>query len=175
MRCFGGSSTEADAWLGDDRCARVFARAADLGTVVSAQRTRISTVTALIDAVQPYPDLRFVVYSAAAVAVGESGRSAEVDVLAQLAALDGCHISVSVQNARASFSPAVGYSRFFEVLCDRFGVERVAWGSYSMFTEAGTHSSLTGVLEEMRASFSFLSPGELSWVLGRTAARLFWE
>jgi predicted TIM-barrel fold metal-dependent hydrolase len=175
VRCFGGPSTDADGWLGDERCARVFARAATLGTVVSAQRTRIPTVPPLIDAVRPYPDLRFVVYSAAAPVVGKSGRSADVDVLARLAAVDRCHISVSVQNARATFSATIGYSRFFEVLCDRFGVKRVTWGSYSMFTGAGPRDSLAGMLAEMRASFSFLSPGELSWVLGRTAAQLFWE
>ena len=175
MRCFGGSSADADGWLGDERCAGVLARAASLGTVVSAQRTRISTVPPLIAAVRPYPGLRFVVYSAAAPVVGESGRSADVDVLARLAAVDGCHVSVSVANARATFSAAAGYSRFFEVLCERFGVQRVAWGSYSLFTGAEPHDSLGSVLAEMRASFSFLSPGELSWVLGRTAAQLFWS
>jgi predicted TIM-barrel fold metal-dependent hydrolase len=174
MRCSGGSSADADGWLGDERCARVFARAASLGTVVSAQRTRISTVPPLTAAVRPYPGLRFVVYSAAAPAVGESGRSADVDVLARLAAVDGCDVSVSVANARATFSAAAGYSRFFEVLCERFGVQRVAWGSYSMFTGAEPHDSLGSVLAEMRASFSFLSPGELSRVPGRTAAQLFW-
>jgi predicted TIM-barrel fold metal-dependent hydrolase len=174
MRCSGGSSADADGWLGDERCARVFARAASLGTVVSAQRTRISTVPPLTAAGRPYPGLRFVVYSAAAPAVGESGRSADVDVLARLAAVDGCDVSVSVANARATFSAAAGYSRFFEVLCERFGVQRVAWGSYSMFTGAEPHDSLGSVLAEMRASFSFLSPGELSRVPGRTAAQLFW-
>jgi predicted TIM-barrel fold metal-dependent hydrolase len=175
MRLFGGPAENADAWLGDPRCDAVLAHAARLGTVVSAQRTRVSTIAPLMAALRPYPELRFVVYSAGVPVVGQSGRSDDVDALLQLAALKGSHISISIENARATFSSAHGYSPFFEMLCERFGVDRIAWGSYSMFAETDHGDSLADLLNEMRASFSFLLPDEQKWVFGGTARRLFWE
>ncbi len=175
MRCFGGEAVDADSWLGDERCAAVFRRAEQLGAIISAQRTRVATLPSLIAALRPVASLRFVVYSAAAPVVGQSGRSADVGALTALASLPGCHVSVSVENARATFSEAHGYSPFFEVLCEHFGVERIAWGSYSMFAENDPRRSLATVLDEMRAGFSFLSANERAWVFGGTARQLFWD
>jgi predicted TIM-barrel fold metal-dependent hydrolase len=58
---------------------------------------------------------------------------------------------------------------FFRALIDRFGADRIAWGS----NFPATNDSLAGILGKAQAALAHASAEERSWIFGKTAQRLY--
>jgi predicted TIM-barrel fold metal-dependent hydrolase len=58
---------------------------------------------------------------------------------------------------------------FFRTLIDRFGADRIAWGS----NFPATNDSLSGILGKAQAALADASDEERAWIFGRTAQRLY--
>lgn len=173
-RFYGGSAADAAAWLGDDQATAAWALAAKLGLVVSAQRTRAAALEPLRVMVGRFPGVPVVVHSAGDPVLGThrgaAELSAEVDAICALA---GCP-NVLLMLASRNWSAGQGFLRR---LVDAFGPRRLMWGSYSQFGGARLPwggPALGTLAADLGAQLGFLSPEDLSWVLGGTAERTFW-
>jgi L-fuconolactonase len=58
---------------------------------------------------------------------------------------------------------------FFHTLIDRFGADRIAWGS----NFPATDESLVGILGKAQAALAHASSEERAWIFGGTAQRLY--
>lgn len=58
---------------------------------------------------------------------------------------------------------------WFRTLIDRFGADRMAWGS----NFPATDDSLAGILNKAQAALAFASKEERDWIFGGTAQRLY--
>jgi len=58
---------------------------------------------------------------------------------------------------------------WFRTLIDRFGADRMAWGS----NFPATNDSLAGILGKAQAALAFASKDERDWIFGGTAQRLY--
>lgn len=58
---------------------------------------------------------------------------------------------------------------WFRTLIDRFGADRMAWGS----NFPATDDSLAGILNKAQAALAFASKDERDWIFGGTAQRLY--
>ena len=58
---------------------------------------------------------------------------------------------------------------FFRTLIDRFGADRIAWGS----NFPATNDTLAGILGKAQAVLSHASAEEREWIFGKTAERLY--
>jgi predicted TIM-barrel fold metal-dependent hydrolase len=58
---------------------------------------------------------------------------------------------------------------FFRTLIDRYGADRIAWGS----NFPATNDSLAGILSKAQAALARASSEERDWIFGRTAQRLY--
>lgn len=174
-RFYGGTADDAAAWLDDGRAAAAWGIAARLGLVVSAQRTRAGTLGPLRAMAEKFPEVPVVVHSAADPALGAGAGPSEADEVCALARCPNVLVMLGSKNISAAGDTAA--RGFLERLVGAFGPGRVMWGSYALFAGArlpGTAPSLGDLVANVRERLSFLSPGDLSWVLGGTAERTFW-
>ena len=58
---------------------------------------------------------------------------------------------------------------FFRTLIDRYGADRIAWGS----NFPATNDSLAGILGNAQAALAHASSHERDWIFGGTAQRLY--
>ncbi|HEX7159742.1 MAG TPA: amidohydrolase family protein [Trebonia sp.] len=173
-RFYGGTADDAAAWLDDDRAAAAWGAAARLGLAVSAQRTRAGVLGPLRAMAGKFPGVPVVVHSAADPALGAGGPS-EADEVCALARRPNVLVMLASKNISAVGDTAA--RDFLERLVGTFGPNRVMWGSYAQFAGArlpGAAPSLGDLVANIRERLSFLSPEDLSWVLGGTAERTFW-
>jgi predicted TIM-barrel fold metal-dependent hydrolase len=174
-RFYGGTADDAAAWLDDDRAAAAWGVAARLGLVVSAQRTRAGALGPLRAMAGKFPDVPVVVHSAADPALGADAGPSEADEVCALARWPNVLVMLASKNI--SVTGDASARGFLERLVGAFGPSRVMWGSYAQFAGArlpATAPSLGDLVANARKQLSFLSPEDLSWVLGRTAERTFW-
>ena len=178
VRFHGGKATNADSWLNDPRAAAAWGAAAALGLVVSASRTRVTTIPSLRAKADRFPSVPIVVYSAGDPDYDESGTSVEVEELCTLAGRANVYLLFSVDNLEPTDGRAKGVDRYLERVAARFGAGRLMWGSFSKFAGArapADAATLAGLAETVRSRFGFLSPSEQALVLGGTAESVYFE
>jgi len=177
-RFYGGLATDAAAWLEDDRAAAAWATASRLGLVVSAQRTRATSLEPLRAMAGRFPDVSLVVHSAADPALGTSGATAEIDEVCSLARWPNVLIMLASKNLATAGDAATRAGQgFLQRLAGTFGPKRLMWGSYSQFAGArlsGSGPSLGDLAARVGERLRFLSADDLSWVLGGTARQTYW-
>jgi predicted TIM-barrel fold metal-dependent hydrolase len=175
VRFYGGAHEDASAWLEDPRAEDAWARAGELGLVVSAQRTRARALEPLERLACRHPDVPVVVYSAGDPSYDEHGRSREVAALVALAARSNVHLLFAAETLRRD---PPGLAPFLERVADAYGPERLLWGSFSQFAGARAGddgASLAELVDAVRERFAFLGADGLAAVLGGTASWLYFE
>ncbi|MCU1483406.1 MAG: TIM-barrel fold metal-dependent hydrolase [Actinomycetia bacterium] len=158
VRVFGVGADDP-VWLTDGRAAAVWAAAAEtgIGIVATLWDRDLHHLRPLVEA-----------HPAVTVAVDHCGFvdfSGDVSPLLDLADLPAVHVKISSHVLGPLEEPAVAV----DLLADRFGADRLVWGSDYPQTE-GTYA---GMVELARRAARHLGEGERDDFLGGTARRLW--
>ncbi len=119
------------------------------------------------------PDTPVVVDHFARIGVDGKIREADVARLCELAACKRVCVKVSAFSALgAKRAPYLDLADMIRRLLDRFGPERLMWGTDSPFQTTGDHTYRDSS-ELIRSRLDFLSAGDREWMLRRSAERMF--
>jgi len=106
-------------------------------------------------------------------AVGAQPNDAGFSDLLDLAAHKNVHVKLSGLNYYSGEgAPYRDVWPLIRAVVERFGAQRCMWGSDFPFVQ--DHWSYGGLLSTIRKDWQ-LEPGQLEWVLGGTARRLWWR
>jgi predicted TIM-barrel fold metal-dependent hydrolase len=89
--------------------------------------------------------------------------------LFRLARHDNLRLKLTTHNVRESRKGKATPETFFAKLVERFGADRIAWGSNFPASEG----SLAGILAEAKSALASLAEGDRDWIFSRTAQRLY--
>ena len=163
VRLFGvGTETATADWLHDGRAAAVWAAAADtgIGVVATIWGRDLHHLRPLVEST---PDVPVAVDHCGFLDLA-GGEEAAAPLLA-LADLPAVHVKVSSHVLGPLADPAAAV----DLLVDRFGADRVAWGSDYPQTE-GSYAAMVALA---RRAVADLPPDQQAAVLGATARRLW--
>jgi predicted TIM-barrel fold metal-dependent hydrolase len=122
-----------------------------------------------------FPDVPLVIYSLAGPPM--DGGAGVDPALLDLARWPAVYLNASPRNLQPATDPASPQAALLAEIVERFGPDRLMWGSYSMFRDARSAGSEQPTLAELvqtaRTAFDFLAPDERAAVLGGTAWSLY--
>ena len=173
------TATEPDApWLHDERALSVWDCARQVGIPVVLARTPAAADPAperhlprLRALLERYPDVQVALDHLAIIGVRAEAPALSSELLA-LAEFPNVYCKLTTVNLYRAESVGVPYETFFEPLFNRFGSDRIMWGSNYPATFDRPYS---GLVEFARRALDFLDATDLEWTFGRTALRLWPE
>jgi predicted TIM-barrel fold metal-dependent hydrolase len=156
--------------LSDPRTFPVWKRAQELGIVVTvaAELEHLAAMPALVER---FPDVRICFEHMWGLDVGDPPYSRVRDIL-QLARFPNVSLKLCPNNSHAARVGRSTPEKFFGMLVEHFGVQRMMWGS-NYPAHPARFGDLAARLRIMQEDFSFLDAPSRSWFFGDTALQLW--
>ncbi len=170
MRLFTTGSTmpgQAD-WFDDPRTYPAWEYASETGIPVCMQMTP-QGFPKLRDLMDRFPDVRMILDHLARPRLIDGPPFAADAEFFDLAGYENVFLKVTPLNVSPADWGKASPESFFGEVIDRFGAQRVAWGSNFPAT-AGT---LKEILGKAQRAFAFLGADDREWVFGKTAQFLY--
>lgn len=164
----GHTAANASVRLDDPRAAPTWACLAETGIPVSVQ-IRAHGLPQLEAVLAQFPKVRVVLDHCARPELGDGPPYAQADALWALARHDNLCLKYTTHNLRESAQGQATQASFCRMLVNRFGAQRIAWGS-NFPASAG---SLAQLLNEALAATDGLTMSERTAIFGGTARSLY--
>lgn len=169
LRLFTTGSTMGQAtWLDDDRTKKGWAYVADHGIPMCVQLTA-PAIPQLVNVLKEFPGLRVILDHVAMTNFGDGPPYVAAAPAYELADFEGVYLKVTSRVLLSAKGSAGGSAGALRELVDRFGSDRIAWGS-NYPANAGSLESLVQLLEE---ATSGLSEADVDNIYHGTARSLY--
>ena len=170
MRLFTTGSTMPGqaTWFDDPRSFPAWEHAAEAGIPVCMQMTP-QGFPQLRGLLERFPKVRIILdHLARPQLVDGPPYAADAQFLA-LARYRNVFLKLTPLNVSPATWGKATPETFFRTLIAAYGADRIAWGS----NFPATDDTLSGILGKAQAALAFASTGELGWIFGKTAQRLY--
>jgi predicted TIM-barrel fold metal-dependent hydrolase len=170
LRLFAaGSTVKADqSWIAHPATYDAWAAAQDLNIPV-ALSIRQEAIAYLIDIMRRFPRVRIVIDHLMLSPIEDGPPYAASAPLFALAEFPQVYMKLTTNNVRRASNGAATPETFFGALVERFGSNRIGWGS-NFPNEKGT---LKQQVKEARAALGFLPQTDIDNIFAGAAMRLF--
>jgi L-fuconolactonase len=170
VRVFVAGHTAADSSvrLDDPRAAPTWQHLAETGIPVSVQ-LRSHGLPQLEAVIARFPRVRILLDHCARPELGDGPPYAQADALFALARHPSLHLKYTTHNVRESAQGRATQASFCRTLVDRFGAQRIAWGS----NFPASSGSLLELLQEALVATETLTATERTAIFGGTARALY--
>ncbi len=173
VRLFASASTIAAVdWVDSHQLDPYWKRTIELGVSVCAQLTR-EQIPAIRRVIDRFPDLVLVLDHMAGPNVKDGPPYAGTEAFFELAAIPTVYLKITTNNIQSAQSAKGGAQDWFRLVVDRFGPNRLMWGSNFPNSKGSPNGYFTDLVDLARNTFAFLTPTERDAILGGTAAKLY--
>jgi L-fuconolactonase len=159
-------------WLADPRTYPVWEAAERYGIPVDIQvsRTGLGMVERLL---QRFPNVPVLLDHLAGPSLEDGPPYGAAAELLALSRYPSCYLKFTTNTIRAASAGRSAVRPFFEVLIERFGADRLLWGSNFPATRGSAAAPYVEIVDEARTQLAFLSGAEQEQLFSGTARRLY--
>jgi predicted TIM-barrel fold metal-dependent hydrolase len=155
-------------WLSDPLLIPGWEKAGNLGLSISVQLTQ-EGVPQLEDLLVKYPSTKVIIDHMLKPDLSSGPPYPKADFLFNLAKYSNVYLKLTSRNVVDSQKAPATSETFFGKAVDKFGANRIAWGSNFPASEG----SLSSLVEDFKKSISFLNPDDQHWIMAGTAQILY--
>lgn len=170
LRIFTGGSTKPidPSELDDPRSFKVWELLAELKLPMCVQ-TNIVGLPQVTRMAKRYPSVNIILDHLTAPDLLDGPPYANASAFFALHALPNIYLKLTPRTFADVKKGNASAETFFPLLVERFGAERLAWGSNTPATPGG----LSAILATAQEGLQCLSEDDRAWIFGKTAARLY--
>jgi len=167
-----GSSVAETGWLDDPQTFPMWERARSLGIPVDVQ-IRLTGVPMLRRLLERFADVPMILDHLINPPMEDGPPYNEAKELFALAEFPKIYLKFTTNNIKEASKGRSTPQAFFQALIDRFGANRLLWGTNFPGTKGSPDAPYKELAEFARDSFTFLSAENRNWLLGETALSLY--
>jgi predicted TIM-barrel fold metal-dependent hydrolase len=164
----GTSLPEQTVWFADPKTFAAWAFAGEAGLPVCMQM-RAKGFPQLKPMLERFPGVRFIIDHLARTEMADGPPYAAASPLFELARYPNVYLKVTHRNFEEARNGRATPDTFFARLVEKFGADRIAWGS----NYPAARQTLPELVALARESLGFLPPQDRDWIFEKTALTLY--